>query len=44
MNSLKRLKKEFNELKCNPITNIGCTVGLPEEGNYYKWRTFLVGA
>ena len=44
MNSLKRLKDELKELQRNTITNIGCTVRLQEEGNYYKWRATLIGA
>ena len=43
MNSLERLKKEFDEFQFHPILSIGCTVGLPEEGNYYKWRATLIG-
>ena len=43
MNTLERLKKEFNELQSAPILSIGGTVCLQEEGNYYKWRATLMG-
>ena len=41
--SLKIIIKEFKNLSNNPITNIGATVGLPEEDNIYKWRVTLLG-
>ena len=40
----KRLIEEFRELSLNPISDIGLTVGLPEEDNLYKWRATLMGA
>ena len=41
--SLERIRQDFQDLERNPITEIGCTVGLPEKGNYYKWRATLLG-
>ena len=41
--SSERIRQEFTDLMNNPITEIGCTLGLPEEGNYYKWRATLLG-
>ena len=34
----KRLDNEFESIRSHPIGNIGCTVGLPEEDNIYRWR------
>lgn len=44
MKVLERLKQEYNYISENNIPNIGCTVGLQEKGNYYKWKGTIVGA
>lgn len=44
MESLKRLKKEYEYISKSNIPNIGCTVGLQEKDNYYKWKGTIVGA
>ena len=38
MNSLERIKEEFQDLLTNPLPNIGCTVGLLNDDNYYEWK------
>ena len=38
MNSLERIKEEFNDMLANPFPNIGCTVGLENYDNYYEWK------
>ena len=40
---LKRLKSEYTAINLKPIANIGCTVGLYEQDNFYKWRCTLLG-
>ncbi len=42
--ALKIIKKEFNDLISNPITNIGLTVSLPNRNNYFEWRCSIMGA
>ena len=41
--SLKRIKKEYDDINKNPIGNIGVTTGLPNEENIYEWRCSLLG-
>ena len=41
--SLKRITEEFKNLSSNPIINIGATVGLPKQDNFYKWKVTLMG-
>jgi len=41
--SLKRITEEFKNLSSNPIINIGATVGLPKQDNFYKWKVTLKG-
>ena len=43
MDSLSRLKNEFTDLNRDPLSNLGITVGLPNE-NIYEWRLSLTGA
>ena len=35
------LSKAFKKLYENPLTNIGCTVGLINEDDYYNWKCTL---
>ena len=41
--SLKRIKEEYKELYYNPNSNIGLSVGLFEDGNYFEWRITIIG-
>ena len=43
LDSLKRIKEEFRNINTYPISDIGLTVGLPEEDNYYKWTASFQG-
>ena len=43
MKSLERLKKEFEEIQCNPLFSFACTIGFQEKDNYYKWKATLGG-
>ena len=37
INAMKRIREEFKDLNNNPISNIGVTVGLPDEDNILEW-------
>lgn len=41
--ALKRIKEEFEDLIKNPINNIGISVGLNDESNYFEWKCILLG-
>ena len=45
MNSigLTRIKNEFRELINRPIANLGCTFGLFNEDDFYRWRVTFLG-
>ena len=46
MNSIEgltRIKNEFRELINRPITNLGCTFGLFNEDDFYRWRVTFLG-
>ena len=43
MNSLQRLKNEFQRIQNNPLSNLGCSIGLFDEKNLYRWRATFVG-
>ena len=43
LQAMKTLKQEFNNLKNNPITSLGVTVGLENENNIFKWKISMVG-
>ena len=45
MNSIEGLKrlKEFRELINRPIANLGCTFGLFNEDDFYRWRVTFLG-
>ena len=38
MNSLERLKQEYQDIITNPLPNIGWGVNLPNLDNYYEWN------
>ena len=41
--AIKRLREEYEDLKKNPITNIGTTVGLPDKNNIFEWQVTMLG-
>ena len=41
--AMKKIKSEFEEINKNPMSNIGVTVGLPDEDNIFEWRVTLMG-
>ena len=41
--TMQYLKKEFNDLQNDPILSLGCTVGLENPSNMFKWRITLIG-
>ena len=41
--AMKKIKDEFSEINNNPISNIGVTVGLPDEDNVFEWQCSLMG-
>ena len=43
IDAMKRIKEEFRDLNNNPISNIGVTVGLPNEDNIFEWQCSLMG-
>ena len=43
LEAMKYLKKEFNNLQNDPITSLGCTVGLINENDIFHWKLSLVG-
>ena len=40
---LKLLKKEYREFNRSPIINLGCTFGLFNEDDFYRWRVTFLG-
>ena len=38
--AIKRLREEYEDLKKNPITNIGTTVGLPDKNNIFEMASY----
>ena len=43
LEAMKKLKAEFDELKNNPITSLGVTVGLEDSNNIFKWKISMIG-
>ena len=43
MEAMKYIKKEFDSLQNDPILSLGCTVGLYDKNNIFKWKISLVG-
>ena len=41
--ALNQLMKEYEDLTKSPNANIGVTVGLDDESNYFEWRATLRG-
>ena len=36
--AMKKIKEEFKDINSNPISNIGVTIGLPNEDNIFEWQ------
>ena len=43
METMKYIKREYDALQNDPILSLGCTVGLPDKNNVFKWKISLVG-
>ena len=43
LESYNRILKEFKELNANPLSNIGCTISLPNDNNIYEWLCSMSG-
>ena len=43
LKAMKKIKQEFKELNSDPISNIGVTIGLPNEDNIFEWQCSLLG-
>ena len=41
--AMKKIKEEFKDINSNPISNIGVTIGLPNEDNIFEWQCSLMG-
>ena len=37
------LKKEYEDIQCNPNASIGCTVGLFDKNDLFNWKVSLLG-
>lgn len=44
MNSEKILRKEFEDLKQNPLSLSGHIIELFNQNNFYEWKITLLGA
>lgn len=42
-NALTRIKKEYNDINQNPISNIGVSVGLVNANDLFLWRCTMTG-
>ena len=43
LQTMKYLKKEYNQLQNDPILSLGATVGLPDPRKIFHWKITLVG-
>ena len=43
LQTMKYLKKEFDQLQNDPILALGVTVGLPDPSNIFHWKISLSG-
>ena len=43
LRTINKLKEEYMDINNNPILNIGATVGLPDENNFFEWRLSIIG-
>ena len=43
LRAMKRINEEFNELRKNPLTTFGITVGLPNKENIFEWNCTILG-
>ena len=42
MNSLERIKEEYNDIMQNPLPNLGVSVSLQDLNNYYEWKIIIM--
>ena len=42
-NVMENIKKEYMEINNSPNSNIGVTVGLPNELNFFEWQVTMIG-
>ena len=42
MNSSEILKQEFIDISKSQLFNLGCSIGLQEEENFFKWRISFI--
>ena len=43
INAMRRIKEEYNNINSNPISNIGVTIGLYQEDNFFEWKCSILG-
>jgi len=43
LETMKRIRKEFDDLKDNPISNIGLSIGLVDEDDIFVWKCTIFG-
>ena len=43
LQAMKRINEEYNEIKKNPMTTFGITVGLPDKENLFEWICSIIG-
>lgn len=41
--AMKRIREEFDDLRDNPIANIGVSIGLVDEDSVFDWKYTLMG-
>ena len=41
--AMKKIKEEYTSIRDDPISNIGVSVGLPDEDNIFEWQCTLIG-
>ena len=41
--TMRKLREEYVELRSNPNSNLGVVVGLQDENNIFNWRISLIG-
>ena len=43
LETMRKIKQEFDNLQNDPILSLGCTVGLPDPKNVFRWNLSLIG-
>jgi len=41
--AMRKIRDEYKDINSNPISNIGVSVGLPNEDNIFEWQCTLIG-